>query len=153
MFVIDFLVPHSGTTKASLLITKTMVLPYLDLGNCFLTGVKQKETDRMEVLLNTSLRLAYLIRKPIDISRYKLHCQSKILPLSYRRKYFLLTTLYRLIQNGCISLKATVWIQDIILDQLLTLTCHILLDAKSCRTILQQSYGILCQWNQDSLHL
>ena len=95
------------TTKASLLITKTMVLPYLDLGNCFLTGVKQKETDRMEVLLNTSLRLAYLIRKPIDISRYKLHCQSRILPLSYRRKYFLLTTLYRLIQNGCISLKAT----------------------------------------------
>ena len=93
------------TTKASLLIAKTMILPYLDLGNCFLTGVKLKETDRLETLLNTSLRLAYQISKPVDISWYKLHCQSRILPLNYRRKYFLLTTLYRLIHNGCISLK------------------------------------------------
>ena len=94
------------TTKALLLIVKTMILPYLDLGNCFLTGVKLKETDRLETLLNTSLRLAYQISKPVDISRYKLHCQSMILPLNYHRKYFLLTTLYRLIHNGCISLKA-----------------------------------------------
>ena len=36
--------------KAAILIMETMVLPYLDMGNCFLTAVKVKETNRLETL-------------------------------------------------------------------------------------------------------
>ena len=36
------------TEKAAILIMKTMVLPYLDMGSCFLTGIKVKETKRLE---------------------------------------------------------------------------------------------------------
>ena len=93
------------TQFAAITIVKTMILPYLDMGNCFLTGVKQKETDRLETLLNTSLRLAYNVKNPMDISRYELHCSSKMLPLKYRRNYFLLTVTYRLINTGNITLK------------------------------------------------
>ena len=39
------------TQYAAVTIVKTMILPYLDMGNCFLTGVKQKETNRLETLL------------------------------------------------------------------------------------------------------
>ena len=95
------------TDFAAITIVKTMILPYLDMGNCFLTGVRQKETNRLETLLNTSLRVAYSVKNPIDISRYKLHCSSKILPLKYRRKYFLLTITYRLIKTGIMPLKDT----------------------------------------------
>ena len=76
---------------------KTMILPYLDMGNCFLSAVEVKETNRLETLLNASIRVAYSI--------IKLHCYSKIMPLYYRRTYFLLTIVYRLIQTKCISLK------------------------------------------------
>ena len=93
------------TEFAAITIVKTMILPYLDMGNCFQTGVKQKETDRLETLLNTSLRVAYRVNNPVDVSRYDLHCSAKILPLRYRRKYFLLTITYRLIKTGKINLK------------------------------------------------
>ena len=69
--------------------------------------MKVKETDRLETLLNTSLRVAYSIKNPRDFSRYYLHCKAKILPLYYRRKYFLLTIMYRLIQNGLIPIKVS----------------------------------------------
>ena len=82
-----------------------MVLLYLDMGNCFLTAVKVKETNRLEILLNASIRVAYSIKRPVDVSRYNLHCNSKILPLYYCRTYFLLTIVYRLIQTKYISLK------------------------------------------------
>ena len=82
-----------------------MVLPYLDMGNGFLTAVKVKETNRLEVLLSASIRVAYSIKRIVDVTRYNLHCNSKILPLYYRRTYFLLTILYRLIETKCISLK------------------------------------------------
>ena len=59
--------------------------------NLNITAVKLKETNRLETLLNTSLRVAYCVKNPIDMSRYRLHCLSKILPLKYWRKYFLLT--------------------------------------------------------------
>ena len=71
------------TQFAAVTIVKTMILPYLDMGNCFLTGVKQKETNRLETRLNTILRVAYCVKNPIDVSRYRLHCSSKILPLKY----------------------------------------------------------------------
>ena len=93
------------THKAALTIVKTMILPYLDLGNCLLTGVKIKETNRLETLLNTSLRVAHCVKRPIDVSRYELHCSSKILPMKYRRIYFLLTITYRLINTGNMPLK------------------------------------------------
>ena len=47
------------TEKAAILVMKTMVLPYLDMGNCFLTAVEVKETNRLETLLNASIRVAY----------------------------------------------------------------------------------------------
>ena len=36
------------TEKAAILIMKTMVSPSLDMGNCFLTAVKVKETKWLE---------------------------------------------------------------------------------------------------------
>ena len=93
------------TQFAAVTIVKTMILPYLDMGNCFLTAVKLKETNRLETLLNTSLRVAYCVKNPIDMSRYRLHCLSKILPLKYRRKCFLLTITYRLIKTGIMPIK------------------------------------------------
>ena len=96
------------TQFAAVTIVKTMNFPYLDMGNCFLTGVKQKETNRLETLLSTSLHVAYGVKNPIDVSRYRLHCSSKILPLKYRRKYFLLTIIHRLIKTGSIPLKDSI---------------------------------------------
>ena len=104
LFMLRYIRP-SLTQFAAVTIVKTMILPYLDMGNRFLTGVKQKETNRLETLLNTSLRVTYSFKNPTDVSRYILHCSSKVLPLKYRRKYFLLTVTYRLIQTGNMPLK------------------------------------------------
>ena len=87
LFILRFIRPYSTQFAAitQITIVKTMILPYLDIGNCLLTGVKLKEIDRLETVLNTSLPVAYNVKNPVDVSRYKLHCSSKVLPLNYRR--------------------------------------------------------------------
>ena len=64
---------------------------YLDMGHCFLTAFKVKETNRLETLLNASIRVACSIKRPVNVLRYNLHCNSKNPAFLSHRTYFLLT--------------------------------------------------------------
>ena len=86
----------------ALTITKTMLLPYLDMGNMFFTALPAKDMDQLKfrvfnTLLNTALRIVYRIKYPSDIHRLKLYTKADLLPLEYRRKYFLLNLTHRMI--------------------------------------------------------
>ena len=75
--------------NAALTILKTMLLPYLEIGNMFLTGLPLTDRDKLDTVFN--------VRYPTEVHRLELYTRSNILPLEYRRKFFLLTLVHQLI--------------------------------------------------------
>ena len=63
------------------------------------------------MLVNTNLRVDYSVKNPVNVSRYKLHCSSKILPLKYHKKYFLLTFTYCFRETGNICIGSSHWLR------------------------------------------
>ena len=94
--------------SAALTITKTMLLPYLDMGNMFFTAMPSSNVDKLDTILNTALRTVYGIRYPRDVHRIELHTKANLLPLEFRRKYFLLNLVFRLISMGDIPTAAPI---------------------------------------------
>ena len=43
----------------ALTVLKTMMLPYLDMGNMFFTGLPSAELERLDIILNTGLRTVF----------------------------------------------------------------------------------------------
>ena len=94
--------------NASLTILKTMLLPYLDMGNMFFTGLPLIDRDKLDTILNTGLRTVFNVRYPTEVHRLELYTRSNMLPLEYRRNFFLLNLVHRLVSVEGIPIKEPV---------------------------------------------
>ena len=92
------------TEFTALTIVKTMLLPYLDMGNLYMSSQTAVNLNKFDVILNTALRVVYQIHKPYEAHNLDLYCRANLFSLKYRRKYFLLNMMFRLIHNGDIDL-------------------------------------------------
>ena len=92
------------TEFTALTIVKSMLLPYLDMGNIFLTSQNKKDMSKLDVILNTALRLVYGVRVAREVHTLDLYTKSNLFSLSFRRQYFLLNMIHRLIATGQIIL-------------------------------------------------
>ena len=94
--------------STALTIAKTMLLPYLDMGNMFFTAMPVKNLDKLDTILNTALRTVYSIRYPMDVHTLEIYTKANLLPLEFRRKYFLLNLVFRLISTSDIPTQVPV---------------------------------------------
>ena len=92
------------TEFTALTIVKTMLLPYLDMGNFFFSSQNQKDLGRLDTILNTALRLVYNVRVAREVHTLDLYTRSNLFSLSFRRKYFMLNLVHRLISTKRIEL-------------------------------------------------
>ena len=74
-----------------------MLLPYLDMGNLYLSAQTQKDLGKLDIILNSALRIVYRIRNPRNVHMLDLYTRANLLPLAYRRQYFMLNLVHRLI--------------------------------------------------------
>ena len=88
------------TEFTALTIVKSMLLPYLDIGNLFLSSQTPNDLGKLDVILNTALRSVYNIHIPRDVHMLDIYTRASIFPLKYRRKYFMLNLAHRLITTG-----------------------------------------------------
>ena len=91
------------TEYTALTVVKSMLLRYLDMGNLFLSSQTLVDQGKLDVILNTALRTVYNIRNPRDVHMLDIFTRANIFPLKYRRKYFMLNLLHRLLKTGQID--------------------------------------------------
>ena len=92
------------TEFTALTIVKSMLLPYLDMGNFFFSSQTQKDQGKLDVILNTALRLVYGVRIAREVHTFDLFIKANLFSLPFRRKYFMLNLIHRLIYTGQIDL-------------------------------------------------
>ena len=80
------------TEHTALTIVKTM-------GNIFMTSQTLENVGKLDVLLNMALRVVYKVYKPYEVHNLELYSRANLFSLKYRRNYFLLNMMFRLIQN------------------------------------------------------
>ena len=97
-------VRHVITEFTALTIVKSMLLPYLDMGNLFFSSQTKKDQGKLDIILNTALRLVYGIRVAREVHLTELYTKSNMFSLTYRRKYFMLNLIHRLITTEQIEL-------------------------------------------------
>ena len=91
------------TEYTALTIVKSMLLPYLDMGNLFLSSQTQNDLSKLDVVLNTALRTVYNIRTAREVHMYDIYMRANIFPLKYRRNFFMLNLMHRLLISGQIE--------------------------------------------------
>ena len=67
----------------ALTIVKSMLLPYLDLGNLFLSSQTLKDLGKLDVILNTALRTTYNIPVPRDVHMLDIYTRVNLFPLAF----------------------------------------------------------------------
>ena len=93
------------TEFTALTIVKSMLLPYLDMGNLFFTMQKQKDRGKLDVIMNTALRLVYGVKIAREVHTLDLYIKANMFSLAYRRKYFMLNLIHRLITTNQIEIQ------------------------------------------------
>ena len=88
------------TEYTALTIVKSMLLPYLDMGNLFLSSQTQNDLSKLDVILNTALRSVYNVRIAREVHMLEIYTRANIFPLKYRRNYFVLNLMHRLLTSG-----------------------------------------------------
>ena len=88
----------------SVIILKSMLLPYIDSSILFLSGIAFTEQKRLQVLQNTALRVCFKIHDPTEITIKELHEKAGIMPIDLRRKYLQGVLCYRMISIGALDL-------------------------------------------------
>ena len=91
------------TEFTALIIVKSMLLPYLDMGNLFLSSQPLNELSKLDVILNTALRTVHNIYIPRDVHMLDIYTRAYLFPLLYRRKYSLLSLIHRLLSTSQID--------------------------------------------------
>ena len=91
------------TEFTALTVVKSMLLPYLDMGNLYLTSQTQKDLGKLDIILNTALPVVYGVKVAREVHTLDLYTKANLFPLSYRREYFLLNLVYRLIATDSIK--------------------------------------------------
>ena len=74
------------------------------MGNLYFSSLPQRDTGKLNIILNSALRAVYNIKNPRDVHNVNIYNRANMFSLSYRRKYFLLNLVHRLISTGSISL-------------------------------------------------
>ena len=75
------------TEFTALTVVKTMLPPYLDMGNFFFSSQTQKDQGKLDVILNTALRLVYGVRIAREVHTLDLYNKANLFALSFCRKY------------------------------------------------------------------
>ena len=88
------------TEYTALTIIKSMLLPYLHMGNLFLSSQTQNDLRKLDVILSTALRSVYNICIPREVHMLDIYTRANIFPLKYHRNYFMLNLIYRLLTSG-----------------------------------------------------
>ena len=85
-----------------------MLLPYLDMGNLYFSALSQKELGKLDTILNSALRTDYNIRVRWETHNVDIYNRANLFSLTYRRKYFMLNLIHRLIYTGDLELHEPV---------------------------------------------
>ena len=64
------------------------------MGNIFLTSQTKKDMSKLDVILNTALRLVYGVRVAREVHTLDLYTKSNLFSLSFHRQYFLLNIFF-----------------------------------------------------------
>ena len=96
------------TQYTALTVVESMLLPYLDMGNLYFSSLIQSDTGKLDIILNSALRSVYNISNPIDVHNVTIYKRANLFSLSFRRKYFLLNLIHRLIHTGDIVMYQSV---------------------------------------------
>ena len=80
------------STKAAILVYKSMLLPILEYGDIFLSAASVENRKKLQILQNKGLRCA--LNKGIEASRDQLHDEAGLLRLNLRREQHLLNYMY-----------------------------------------------------------
>lgn len=91
------------TTEIALLLVKTCILPYYDIGDIFYNSSQKQFLNKLQVLTNNSLRTVYMKARGEIGSIDKMHLDAKLLKLVDRRRLHLLKVSYEMNEIGCHS--------------------------------------------------
>lgn len=80
--------------KIALLLFKTCILPYVDIGDIFYNSGYKTLLNKLQTLQNKSLKIVY--GKDTELSTDEMHAKSNLLKLESRRKVNLLKTAYKM---------------------------------------------------------
>lgn len=89
------------TTEIALLLVKTCILPYYDIGDIFYKSSKKQLLNNLQVLMNNSLRTVYLKSIGETGSVDRMHTDAKLLKLADRRRLHLLKVSFKMSEIGC----------------------------------------------------
>ena len=64
------------TEFTALTIVKTMLLPYLDMGNLYMSSQTDSNLSKLDVILKTALCIVYHIHKPYEANNLDLYCRA-----------------------------------------------------------------------------
>lgn len=91
------------TMETALLLVKTCILPYYDIGDVFYHSSQKKYLQKLQVLLNNSLRSVYLKHKGEIGSVKSMHEDGNLLFLDDRRRLHLLKIAFKMHNVGCLN--------------------------------------------------
>ena len=91
------------STKASVDICKTMLLPVMDYGWLFLTMCTKKELDNLQIIQNNALRCCLKVQDPRDIHLIEMHDITHISFTDDRRLKQLLMCIWRNLSSNFLN--------------------------------------------------
>ena len=87
----------SMNTKAAVMVYKSMVLPFFEYGNVFLSTCTERDLTKLQRLQNRGLRTA--LGKENTSNVYEMHMDAHILPIKLRAKIALMKIMFSLKEN------------------------------------------------------
>ena len=84
-------------TKAAVMVYTSMVLPFFEYGNVFLSTCTERDLTKLQRLQNRGLRTA--LGKENTSNVYDMHMDAHILPIKLRAKIALMKIMFSLKQN------------------------------------------------------
>lgn len=88
------------TIETALLLVKTCILPYYDIGDIFYNSGIKSLLNKLQVLMNNSLRTVYLKPRGEHGSIDQMHADARLLKLVDRRRLHLLKVAYKMNKLG-----------------------------------------------------
>ena len=61
------------TDFTAITVVKSMLLPYLDMGNLYFSSLPQRDTGKLDIILNSALRAVYNIKNPRDVHNVNIY--------------------------------------------------------------------------------
>lgn len=132
--------------KTALLLFKTCILPYADIGDIFYNSGHKYLLNKLQILQNKSLKIIY--GRNTDLSTVELHRLSNLLDLKGRRKLNLLKLAFKMKERGFLQSEA----HEVVVKKSMFLRSHNqnrLNVVRSRYAKHEHSFSVLCvkYWN------